>query len=64
MFFFYGCGKCNTNRDSNRNLKELNCFEKKIQKLQKSTQEKIEELEEEGFANHHLNKIFLLKHKT
>ena len=37
---FHGCGKCNTNRDSNGNLKELNCFGKNIQELQKSTQEK------------------------
>ena len=47
---FHGCGKCNTNRDSNGNLKELNCFGKNIQELQKSTQEKIEKLEEEGFT--------------
>ena len=47
---FHGCGKCNTNRDLNGNLKELNCFGKNIQELQKSTQEKIEKLEEEGFT--------------
>ena len=47
---FHGCGKCNTNRDSNGNLKELNYFGKNIQELQKSTQEKIEKLEEEGFT--------------
>ena len=47
---FHGCGKCNTNRNSNGNLKELNCFGKNIQELQKSTQEKIEKLEEEGFT--------------
>ena len=47
---FHGCGKCNTNRDSNGNLKELNCFGKNIQELQKSTQVKIEKLEEEGFT--------------
>ena len=28
---FYGCGKSNTNRDLNRNLKELNCFGKIVQ---------------------------------
>ena len=44
---FHGCGKCNTNRDFNGNLKELNCFGKNIQELQKSTQEKTKKLEEE-----------------
>ena len=47
---FHGCGKCNTNRDSNGNLKKLNCFCKNIQELQKSSQEKIEKLEEKGFT--------------
>ena len=47
---FHGCGKCNTNRDLNRNLKELNCFGKNIQKLHKAAQEKIKKLEEGGFT--------------
>ena len=36
--------KCNTNRDSSGNLKELNCFGKNIQELQKSPQEKSKNL--------------------
>ena len=50
---FHGCGKCNTNRDSNGTLKELNCFGKNIQssqELKKSIQEKIKKLEEERFT--------------
>ena len=53
---FYGCEKCNTNRDLNGNLKELRnkLFRKKFQDLQKSTQEKIEKLEEERYTVHQI----------
>ena len=43
---FHGCGKCNTNRDSNGNLKELNI----LAKIFKSCKKKIEKLEKEGFT--------------
>ena len=49
---FYGCEKCNTNRDLTGNLKELNCFENNVKELQKPTQEKMGKLQEKGFTVH------------
>ena len=42
---FHGCGKGNANRDSNGNLKELNCFGKLFKCCKNSF---IKKFEEEG----------------